>query len=833
MKKPLTYISLFSSAGVGCYGFKINGFECIATNELLTRRLKIQTYNQKCKYETGYISGSITDEEVKNRIFNELILWKKNNQIKNLDVLIATPPCQGMSVANHKKKNELIRNSLVVESIKITKDILPKFFVFENVRAFLNTICTDIDGIDKTIQNAINHNLSGNYNILFEVVNFKEYGSNSSRTRTLVIGIRKDIQNITPYDIFPKRKKAKTLKQLIADLPSLTKMGEISNDIFHSYREFDTKMLYWIEKLKEGQSAFDNEETDRIPHRIIDGIKIFNKSKNGDKYARWYWDREAPCIHTRNDILASQNTIHPSDNRVFSIRELMRFMSVPNSFKWSNISEKKLNELSFLEKKMFLKKEELNIRHCLGEAVPTGVFENIALNIKNISNQKAISIAEINQLEKEFNLSQKDNLIQFIENEFSNYSLEDIFLIAEHLNSQRQKTSAFFTRKDIAFSVVKDLPELKKKKKIRILEPSVGVGNFIPLLFDKYKNKETVIIDVCDIDNNSLEILKIILKKIKTPKNFKINFKNIDFLLWNCNNKYDVVVGNPPYGKVAKNKELLEQYKLNALNTDTNNIFSFFIEKSLKLGKYVSLIVPKSLLNSPEFNKTRLILENSNLSKICDYGEKAFKDVKIETISFLCSNSKIEDNIIIESYIKNTYKIEEKSYIFSKEFPYWLIYRNKNFDQTVAKMKLDIFHSFRDRQITKSITSDQGKIRVLKSRNIGCNEIIEIDGYDCFINEIDNLAVSKFYNKNNVVMIPNLTYYPRASFLPKNTITDGSVALLTLKNGSRLPTKDDLVFYSTKEFEEYYKVARNHGTRSLNIDNNSVFFFGLLKESSL
>lgn len=221
------------------------------------------------------------------------------------------------------------------------------------------------------------------------------------------------------------------------------------------------------------------------------------------------------------------------------------------------------------------------------------------------------------------------------------------------------------------------------------------------------------------------------------------------------------------------------------------------------------------------------------MSKICDYGEKAFKGVKIETISFLCSNLKTEENIIIESYIKNTYKTENKSYIFSKEFPYWLIYRNKKFDQTASKMKLNIFNSFRDRQITKSITKSDGKIRVLKSRNIACNEIKEIEGYDCFINEIESLAVSKFFNKNNIVMIPNLTYYPRASFLPKNAITDGSVALLTLKNGSRLPTKKDLGFYGTKEFEEYYRIARNHGTRSLNIDNNSVFFFGLLKEKTL
>jgi DNA (cytosine-5)-methyltransferase 1 len=51
----------------------------------------------------------------------------------------------------------------------------------------------------------------------------------------------------------------------------------------------------------------------------------------------------------------------------------------------------------------------------------------------------------------------------------------------------------------------------------------------------------------------------------------------------------------------------------------------------------------------------------------------------------------------------------------------------------------------------------------------------------------------------------------------------------TAKNGSRKPTKKDLEYYGSKEFEKFYRVARNYGTRLLNIDNNSVFFFGLLK----
>ena len=159
--------------------------------------------------------------------------------------------------------------------------------MFENVRAFLKTICTDIDGVDKPIALAINSNLGAHYTILSQVVNLKNYGANSSRTRTVVIGVRKDIKAVTPLDIFPKTKDPLVLSDLIGSLPALKKMGEISEDIFHAYRTFDTRMLPWIETLQQGQSAFENKEELRIPHRIIDNKIVYNKSKNGDKYARW------------------------------------------------------------------------------------------------------------------------------------------------------------------------------------------------------------------------------------------------------------------------------------------------------------------------------------------------------------------------------------------------------------------------------------------------------------------------------------------------------------------------------------------------------------------
>ena len=378
----LTYISLFSSAGVGCYGFKQEKFQCIATNELISRRLQVQKDNNKCKYETGYICGDILSDETKNKIFSEINLWKKKEKIDDVTTIIATPPCQGMSVANHKKKEEQARNSLVIESIKLIKDIKPKTFVIENVRAFLNTICTDIDGSNKKISEAINNNLSEIYNIESKVLNFKDYGSNSSRTRTLVIGVRKDI-NINPLDLFPTKQKEKTIREVIGDLPTLNNMGEISKqDIYHSFRKYSKEMRSWIHDLHEGQSAFDNEDLSRVTHYYKNGEIVYCKKKNGDKYTRQFWDKVAPCIHTRNDILASQNTVHPTDDRVFSVRELMRFMTIPQTFKWVSKDLDELNNLSQTEKEAFIKQNDINIRQSIGEAVPTIIFKQIANNLK-------------------------------------------------------------------------------------------------------------------------------------------------------------------------------------------------------------------------------------------------------------------------------------------------------------------------------------------------------------------------------------------------------------------------------------------------------------------
>ena len=515
-----TYISLFSSAGIGCYGFKEAGFECIATNEIIERRLAIQRSNCKCKYPSGYICGDITLDSTKQQLEEEVQLWKRNEKLSRVDVIVATPPCQGMSVANHKKTDkEIVRNSLVVESISIIKKYHPRFFVFENVPAFMKTLCTDLDGTDKAISEAIDNNLGKDYSYASRVINFKNYGASSSRQRTLVIGVANDIaDDVSPYELFPELVDERTLREVIGDLPELAEMGEIdASDIYHSFRPYPEQMRMWIHDLKEGMSAFDNTDDIKKPHQIIDGKIVINQRKNGDKYTRNYWDKVGPCVHTRNDQLASQNTIHPRDDRVFSIRELMRMMTIPDSFKWTDDDLDALNSLSDGEKRAFLKKNEINIRQSIGEAVPTAIFFSIAMAIRDCLEHPSLKKSEIPKIIEKYQCAIPENLLGFIDNNPLNLSLASLSKIAEMANVNRTESAAFYTSKSLITEIVKMLPDIDQDE-IHILEPSCGVGNFVSLLFKKYEGKK-LIIDLVDIDPTSIQIAKRLISKSSTPNN--------------------------------------------------------------------------------------------------------------------------------------------------------------------------------------------------------------------------------------------------------------------------------------------------------------------------
>lgn len=823
--KSLTYVSLFSCAGVGCYGFKQEGYHCIATNELVQRRLNVQKFNSKCEYDSGYISGDITSIETKEKIYAEIDKWKKLGNDR-VDVVVATPPCQGISVINHKKnEHDLKRNSLVVESVEIIQNIRPRVFIFENVQAFQKTICTTKSGNNIAIGDYIHNALGEEYVITGRVLNFMNYGSNSSRTRTLVIGVDKEYKNLfTPYELFPSYRTERTLRDVIGNgkFKSLA-WGEIcATDFYHAFRTYDLRMRSWIHDLKEGESAFNNKDPQKRPHRIVNGKIVENIQKNRDKYTRQRWDRFIQCVHTRNDLLAAQNTIHPIEDRVFSIRELMEMMSIPYEFRWVDYSIEKLNCLSDEQKRKLYKENEVNIRQCLGEAVPTEVMRQIAQRIKEELQVKRTPPTELAKIISSHDLSDEASISCFVRENPLDLSVSDLQRIAELCNAKREENAAYYTNKFIINEVMNQLPDFTKDE-LRILEPSVGAGAFIPFIFKKYDGVKHVTLDLVDIDANSISILKAILSKIKKPKNFTINIYTEDFLKFEVKSRYDLAVGNPPYSKA---KSISEK--------KTINLADAFLNKCLIISDWTALVLNKTVLSSGEFDATRDILRNLRISSISDFGRYGFTGLSIETICMVLQSQQ-KPNLTNIYNMKYNFRLTQKqSYITDSQYPYFLIYRNNEFDNVSKKLTFNVFSVVRDRQITKKNTINEkkeGYIRVIKARNIQDDgSIVDIDGYDTYISPVicKKLSIASYIGDASVYLTPNMTYNPRVISNVSYAVPDGSVAVLVPKKPMHL-TQQQLNFFSSKEYRSFYLIARNFSTQSINVDSKSVFFYGVLK----
>lgn len=434
----------------------------------------------------------------------------------------------------------------------------------------------------------------------------------------------------------------------------------------------------------------------------------------------------------------------------------------------------------------------------------------------------------ISIIEKE-NLYKASNLKNFVKREKERLELGFLSRIIELANNNRETHSAYYTNDFIIKDIIDLLPEFSDKDEISIIEPSVGAGNFLPYLFAKYRNKK-VKLTLIDIDKDIIDILSLLYED-KAPSNFEIDFLCADFMSLDLNN-VDLIVGNPPFTRISKKE--IEKYNLT--NQDLRNLAGCFLEKSIKIAHTVSLIMPKNLLNTPEYSGLRDFILSKNVHSIIDFGEKGFKGVLIETINIILSNSEQKKCVFIESKVKNQILNQDKNYIFDKNLPYWVIYRNAHFDSILNKMDLGVFDVFRDRQITKSILisqKNQSSIRVLRSQNISDNgcEVIDKDNYDCFIDKdvLQKLAVNKFIDNDFVYLTPNMTYNCRVMKKEKGYIVNGSVAILIPKYHFQL-TEKQLLFFSSNEFREFYAVARNYQTRSLNIDACSCYWFGIYKE---
>ena len=179
-------ISLFSGAGIGEFYLQRLGIDVVAANEIIEKRAETHSlFYPSCTM----ITADITKEETQKRIIE---IGKANK----VQLIIATPPCQGLSSAGSNKTESSLyndpRNFLILSALKIVDELLPDYFSIENVPRFQQMLFP-YDGSLVKLKELLALKYGNEYQIQCDVLNAADYGV--PQTRLLVSSLPADIDN--------------------------------------------------------------------------------------------------------------------------------------------------------------------------------------------------------------------------------------------------------------------------------------------------------------------------------------------------------------------------------------------------------------------------------------------------------------------------------------------------------------------------------------------------------------------------------------------------------------------------------------------------------------
>lgn len=346
-------LSLFAGAGIGETYLKDCDINITTANELLPKRAELyRFFNPDC----NMICGDITDDT----IFRKVIAAAKGTKF-----LLASPPCQGMSIAGKNRHQGTMsadpRNYLITRVFEAIAKLQPKYVLIENVPMLLK-FTMPYRGKQQTVMEILKHKFGKKYEIQGKIVDAADYGVPQTRLRAIIKMF--PIRSQWPWPD-PVKKKV-TVREAIGRLPSL-EAGESSNIKWHFARKHIDRQVLWMKHTPTGKSAFSNPVY--FPKKK-DGTRIKGYESS---YRRIRWDEPSPTITIRNDAISSQRNVHPgrllkngtySDARVLSLYELFLLTSLPKD--WCPPMDT----------------PEILLRQVIGEAIPPLMIKKIVEGIR-------------------------------------------------------------------------------------------------------------------------------------------------------------------------------------------------------------------------------------------------------------------------------------------------------------------------------------------------------------------------------------------------------------------------------------------------------------------
>lgn len=409
---PLTAASLFSGGGIGDLALRAAGTTLLAASELRADRAAVLARNFP---EARVFEGDI--DATKHAFVEEV---ERRLDGRRLDVLFATPPCQGMSkngrgkLLNGARKGARPkldpRNRLVLHALDVARALSPRLILFENVPEMQNTIIEDRHGQLRDILDVVTEELGPAYQGTWRVVEFADYGVPQRRQRLITVfsrdpGITARLRAGEP--VFPEpthaatptagRRRWVSVLDALAGVPPLDaadKATATSEIPFHRVPLLDADKYFWVSNTPPGEGAFDNQcvapgcgfdgNTRHSARRSRDGINRASTEtplhcarcgallprpwvREGDghrlmkgytsAYRRMRGDLPANALTRNLSYACSDSKIHPEQHRVLSLHEAFIIHTIADyAYRWERADGRKLSDKT--------------VREIVGESIP-------------------------------------------------------------------------------------------------------------------------------------------------------------------------------------------------------------------------------------------------------------------------------------------------------------------------------------------------------------------------------------------------------------------------------------------------------------------------------
>ncbi len=414
---PLTGVSLFSSAGIADLAVREAGFDVGVASELLPDRADLYKVNHP---RSDVVAGDI-------RLTKGSVIDKARHALsgRTLDLLIATPPCQGMSKNGRGKLLSAVRagarpafdprNQLVIDAVDVALALRPQVLVFENVSEMESTLIQDRSGKPVSVLDFLHGALGHEYVGHARVVEFADYGVPQRRQRLLTIFSRHPAvkQAIKDGTVFPQPTHSKTasllarpwvsVQEAIGHLPPLDASNEAVSRhktlALHRVPLLDEDKYFWVSSTPPGRGAFDNQcvnprcgfaknqthgsrhddsginrSNQDTPIRCEKCLSLLPRpwvEENGkyrlmtgftSAYKRMRGDLPASALTRNLSYACSDQKLHPTQNRVLSLLEACVLHTITDyEYRWEKSTGKPVSDKT--------------IREVIGESVPpTGLL---------------------------------------------------------------------------------------------------------------------------------------------------------------------------------------------------------------------------------------------------------------------------------------------------------------------------------------------------------------------------------------------------------------------------------------------------------------------------